>query len=188
MYLLNKNFIQTHQPDYQQAYELTDTMLKATPDSRQLKELKKKLDGLKRLKENGKLSSFSCIDVKGKPISSNDLYAKVNVITTWASWNYESMNIQRQLKRMEKDKGASQLKIVSFCLDAGARQCKKQMEHDSITWSNVCDGRMWDSPSLIKLGIYKVPDNIITDSHGKIIARSLPITELRQKIEKLMEK
>jgi len=33
-----------------------------------------------------------------------------------------------------------------------------------------------------------VPDNIITDSKGKIIAHSLPVNELRKKIEELINK
>ena len=69
--------------------------------------------------------------IKGKPISNSDLYSKVNVITTWATWNYESMNIQRELKRMEKENGVNNLKIVSICLDASDKECRKMMGCDS---------------------------------------------------------
>ena len=188
LYLLNKYFIQNIQPDYRQAYELADTIQKANPDNRQLSELKKQLEGLKDLTDKGRLPKFTSTDIKGKPVSSADLYAKVNVITTWSTWNYESMNIQRQLKSIEKAKGVSKLKIVSFCLDASVKDCQKRMDQDSITWSNVCDGRMWQSPALIRLGLNKVPDNIVTDSQGKIIAHSLPSNEFRKKIEELIDK
>ena len=188
VYLLNKNFIQTPQPDYNQAYNLAGIMQKASPNNRNLAELKKKLEGMKDLKDNGKLPKFSAIDIKGKPVSNADLYAKVNIITTWATWNYESMNIQRQLKSLEKEKGVSRLKIVSFCLDASPKECRKNMDKDSITWNNVCDGRMWESPSLVRLGLTKVPDNIITDSHGKILAHSLTNNDIRKKIIELLEK
>ena len=62
------------------------------------------------------------------------------------------------------------------------------MDKDSITWNNVCDGRMWESPSLVRLGLTKVPDNIITDSHGKILAHSLTNNDIRKKIIELLEK
>ena len=88
---------------------------------------------------------------------------------------------------MEKEKGVSQLKIVSVCLDANAKECRKLMDRDSITWSNICDGRMWETPMLTKLGLTKVPDNIITNSQGKIIAHSLSAHEMNKKIEELLK-
>ena len=45
---------------------------------------------------------------------------------------------------------------------------------------------MWETPLLTHLGLYFVPDNIITDSRGKIIAHSLPTNEIDRKIEELL--
>ena len=187
VFLLNKYFIQTPTADNKQAYELAQAIQDAKPESKRMATLVKQLEGIKALNSNGTLPKFTATDIKGKPISSGDLYAKVNVITTWATWNYESQNIQRQLKRLEKEKGVSQLKIVSVCLDANAKECRKFMDRDSITWSNVCDGRMWETPMLTKLGLMKVPDNIITNSKGKIIAHSLSAHEMNKKIEELLK-
>ena len=187
IYLLNKYFIQSPTADYKQANELVKAIQKVKPGNKKMASLLKMTEGMKALNSNGPLPKFTSIDIKGKPVSSGDLYAKVNVITTWASWNYESQNIQRQLKRLEKEKGVSQLKIVSICVDASAKECRKMMDRDSITWSNICDGRMWETPVLTKLGLTRVPDNIITDSHGKILAHSLPVTELNKKIEELLK-
>jgi hypothetical protein len=187
LYLLNKYFIQTPQQDYQQAHALAKIMQKEAPDNSKLALLTKQLEGLKDLKDNGRLPKFTGTDIKGKPISSGDLYAKINVITTWATWNYESQNIQRQLRRLEKEYGANKLKIVSFCLDADPKQCRKHMDRDSITWCNICDERMWENPTLMKLGLFKVPDNIITDGQGKIIAHSLPVNELNKKIDEYLK-
>ena len=187
IYLLNKYFIQTPTADYKQAFELAQVIQEAKPEDKKAANLAKQLEGMKAMNSNGTLPKFTATDIKGKPISSGDLYAKVNVITTWATWNYESQNIQRQLKRLEKEKGVSQLKIVSVCLDANAKECRKLMDRDSITWSNICDGRMWETPMLTKLGLTKVPDNIITNSQGKIIAHSLSAHEMNKKIEELLK-
>ena len=187
IYLLNKYFIQTPQQDYQQAHALMKIIQKENPDNTKLAILTKQLEGLKDFWNSGKLPKFTSTDIKGKPISSGDLYAKLNIITTWATWNYESQNIQRQLKRREKEYGANNLKIVSFCLDANPKECRKLMDRDSITWCNICDERMWETPALTKLGLFKVPDNIITDSQGKIIAHSLSANELNKKIEEYLK-
>ena len=186
MYLLNKYFIISHTADYKQALELAKVIQQAEPENKRITTLVTQLEGLNVLNGNGKLPKFTGTDIKGKPISNGDLYAKVNVITTWATWSYESMNIQRQLKRLEKEKGVNQLKIVSVCLDANAKECRKTMDIDSITWCNICDGRMWETPILTKLGLMKVPDNIITNSQGRIIAHSLSAHELNKKLEELL--
>ena len=187
IYLLNRYYIQTPTPDYKKAFELAKAIQKAKPDNKRILALVKGLEGLNAISNGGTLPKFTGTDIKGKPISNGDLYAKVNVITTWSTWNYDSQNIQRQLKRLEKEKGSSQLKIVSICLDANVKECRKMMDRDSITWCTICDERMWDNPILTKLGLSKVPDNIITDSRGKILAHSLPVAELNKKIDELLK-
>ena len=187
IHVLNKYFILAEPDDYQLAFALAKNIQKAMPNNKSIADIVRQLEGMKNLRDKSILPKFSTTDTKGKPISNADMYAQVNVITTWATWNYESMNIQRQLKRMEKDNGTSKLKIVSFCLDASDKDCKKFMDRDSITWSNICDGRMWDTPALVKLGLTKVPDNIIADSKGRIVAHSLSVSKLKEEIEKLMK-
>ncbi|MBR7031573.1 MAG: DUF4369 domain-containing protein [Prevotella sp.] len=186
-FLLNKYFVQAPTPDNKQMLSLAKAILEARPGNKRIAALVRHLEGLQSLRDGATLPKFTAIDIKGKPISSGDLYAPVNVITTWASWNYESQNIQRQLRRREKEKGASRLRILSICLDANAKECRRLMDRDSITWANICDERMWDNPILATLGLSRIPDNIITDSQGRILAHSLPVAELNKKIEELLK-
>jgi len=187
IFVLTKYFIQAEPDDHQMTFALAKNIQNASPQNKSIAKIVSYLEGMKNLRDKSIIPKFAATDIKGKPISNSDLYAPVNVITTWATWNYESMNIQRQLKQMEKENGVSKLKIVSICLDASDKECRKFMDRDSITWSNICDGRMWDTPALVKLGLTKVPDNIITDSKGRIVAHSLPVTKLKEEIEKLMK-
>ena len=186
IYILNKVFIQSQTPDYDKALELATTIMNASPENHAIAKLKKQLEGLKNYKEKGQLPKFTVTDIDGKTVSNVDLYAKVNVISTWASWNYDSQNAQRKLKRLERMHG-SQLKFVSICLDASKKECRKNMDRDSIRWHNICDGKMWETPILGQLGLYFLPDNIITDSKGKIIAHSITTNELERKIEELLK-
>ena len=187
VYLLRRYFLLTPTPDYRQAHILAETIRQAQPYNKQVAMLVRHLKGLERVTGNGALPKFSAIDIKGHPISNGDLYAPVNVITTWSSWNFESQNIQRQLKSLEREKGVSRLRIMSICLDADARECRRLMDRDSIMWSNICDERMWDNPIITSLGLSRVPDNIISDAKGHIIAHSLPVNELKKKIEELLQ-
>ena len=186
IYILNRTFIQTQMPDYDKALQLTTVIAEASPDNHAIAKLKKQLEGLKNFKDGGLLPKFTATDINGKTVSNVDLYAKVNVISTWASWNYDSQNAQRRLKQLERSYG-SQLKFVSICLDASKQECRRHMDRDSIRWNNICDGKMWETPLLGQLGLYFVPDNIITDSQGKILAHSLSSNEMEKKIEELLQ-
>ena len=174
-------------PDYKQALSLAKTVSEARPGNHRIATLVRPLEGLQALRDGAMLPKFTATDIKGKPISSGDLYAPVNVITTWSSWNYESQNIQRQLRRREKEKGVNRLRILSICLDANAKECRRLMDRDSITWATICDERMWDNPILTTLGLSRIPDNIITNSQGRILAHSLPVAELNKKLDELLK-
>ena len=186
-YILNKQFIQTTTPDYQQALELVGIIAKESPNNKELATLRKLLEGLRNLKDNGTLPKFSAPGINGRTASSSELTGQVNVIFTLASWNYDSQNLMRKLNRLQKEHG-DKLKVISICLDANVKECNKLLERDSIQWSCVCDGRMWETPLLNQLGLYYVPDNIITDSRGKIIAHTLPTNEIDQKIQEILRK
>ena len=62
------------------------------------------------------------------------------------------------------------------------------MKRDTITWYNVCDGRMWSSSIVETLGINTVPDLIVVDNKGKITARGLTMEETKKKIEAELKK
>jgi hypothetical protein len=185
VYLLKRYFITDLDPDFRTAAILTQMLLEAKPDNGQLIELNKKLKALQGavLKQ---LPKFTATDVKGRQISEKDLKAKVNVVTAWASWNYQSTDIQRRLKEKKKKYG-DKLAIVSICLDGSPADCKRAVvDRDSLKWSTVCDGRMWATPLLSKFGVSDLPANVIADNKGRIVARNLSAQKLDEKIEQLL--
>ena len=186
LYLLNKYFTQIPSPDYQKCIALIEEVQKALPDEPSLKGLTEKMKGLENLKDGAKIPNFTVTDIDGKTVKSSDLNAPVNIIYTWAKWNYESVSMQRQLAffhQRYKDK----LKIVGICLDVDKKECRKTAEKDSVKWSTICDGKMWEGTLLKQLGLSYIPDNIMTDSQGKIIAHTLHINELQDKARPLVD-
>ena len=77
--------------------------------------------------------------------------------------------------------------MLSISIDGSVKDCRQIVERDSIKWSTVCDGKMWDTPVLQKIGLTYLPDNIVVDGQGKILARTLNYQELNKKIEELIE-
>lgn len=183
-YLLQHYFLQIPEPDYKKAYELVGIMLKKKPEDGMLMRWQKELKALRNDVRNGKLPAFSGTDVKGRSVSQNDLKSKVNVLSVWVSWNFMSIDTQRRLQALKKTYG-DKLSIVSICLDGDINDCKKRLNRDSIQWKTICDGRMWQTPVLAKLGVGSLPANWIIDQKGVIVDHNLSPQQMEEKIKEL---
>ena len=186
VYLVRKYFIADPQPDYLKAYSLLNSLAKEQPKNGNIQKMLKQIKWLKDVSTGASLPNFTAYDTNGKLVSSTDLSsAPVAVINTWASYNYDSQDLMRELKRRMKD-SRGKLKVMSICLDASKYDCKQALRRDSISWSNICTGDMLEDKTLQKLGMTSVPDNIILQN-GKIIARNLKRQELYNKLDQLLK-
>ena len=184
VYLVSKYYMQL-EPDFKTANKLIETMLKEQDKYGYLIRLHQLALSLSNSSPNGKLPAFTATDIYGKAVSSSSLSgANVAVITLWSSWNYDSMSMQRELKKLRR-KAGNNLQVLSISIDASPYDCKNIIERDSISWQNICDGDMMESSIVRKIGLAAIPDNIIIHQ-GKIIAHSLNIQQLREKIEELL--
>ena len=183
-YLLNRYFLQTPEPDYQKAASLLTAMQKSQPINSRLARLQSKIKSLQNNIVGQKLPAFSGTDTNGQKVSNVTFSnAPVAVIYMWASWNYDSMNMQRELKKIQRQ-ADTQLKLLAICLDPSTIEFKRINRADSISWPTVCDGQMFESPIIQKLGLSTVPDNIILQN-GRIVAHGLNTEDLKKKLQEL---
>ena len=185
IYLLQRYFVLSPEPDYRQARVLTEMLLQENPENGQLLILKKQLKKLENSGLKALIPKFSATDIQGKKVTEKALKGTVNVVTTWASWSYTSTNQQQTVKKLKEQYG-DKLGVLSICLDAQPATCRRQIAHDSLKWSTVCDGRMWETPLLQKFGLADVPANLLIDSKGKVVARNLTVKHLEERIHKMM--
>ena len=185
-YLLNRYLILDETPDYQQAEELAKLMMKEQPQNGRLANQVKILAGLKNYQVGKKLPDFSATDINGRRVSRETLNAELNVIAIWATWNYDSESVIRKLNKLKRDYG-SRLSLLSICLDPDPKECRKFVERDSMRWSHVCDGQVWESPVVQKLGFSFVPGNLFIDRQGKIVAVDVKTADIDQKVKSLLK-
>lgn len=186
IYLLDKYFVNAKTPDYVEAQRLAGLMLKANPDNGRLRKLKTQLDGLKNSRLQAMLPVVSAKDLDDKQVSTNQLKGKVGVISTWATWNYPSTDVQRRLRKLQK-KYPQNLSLISICMDGDKRECKKRVERDSLMWSVICDGQMFQNQMVQQLGLFVIPSMIVTNKQGKIVARDLEPNKVEEELEKLLK-
>ena len=185
-YLLDRYFVNAKTPDYVEGQRLAALMLKADPDNGKLRKLKKQLDGLKNSRLQSTLPSFSATDMDGKKVTDKQLKGKIGIISTWATWQYSSMDIQRKLRKLQKEY-SDELSLISICLDGDKQDCKKKVERDSLEWSIICDGKLFQTPLVQQLGLNIVPSMVVVNKQGRIVARDLEANKVEEEIKKLLK-
>lgn len=185
IYLVSKYFLRTATPNYKRALVLLEILAKNQKDNGYLINLKDNITNLAKTSGNT-LPSFSAFSTSGNHISNSSINSEVTVINVWATWNYESMGIQRKLQSLKR-KYKGRLGLIGINIDPSKKLCTDAMRNDSIKWDNVCDEQMWDSSILKALGIGGIPDNIIIGKGGKIIARSLNEGDLENKLQIILK-
>ena len=186
LYILNRYFLAKADADYDKADRLLALMVKAAPHRRQWARIRERVGQLRKGRQAKSLPAFTATTTTGSRVGKSDLSGEMNIISIWASWNYESLGIQRELHILKRKYG-SRLQLLSISIDGNPEECRQTMKNDSINWPVVCDGKMWQTPAVSQLGFVSVPDNIVTDRSGKIIARGLSLVDLQKKIEEKLK-
>ena len=168
-----------------QAASLIDLMMAKQPRNGSLQRLKKQVDQLAKGIEKSPLPSFSVTDDKGATLSSGNLSKGLTAISVWSSWNFESQDQQRRLRRIMRSSGG-RLSVVSISVDANRKEVERILQRDSIQWQNVTADRLFESPLLLQLGVSNVPD-IIVVRDGRIIDRSVTMANLQEKFDQLLK-
>ncbi len=173
-HLLRTYFIQTSQPDYSEAQRLAQLMLDKQPDNNYLRRLHTQLQALSRTAPGSSLKGISEGGVATAPVA---------VISTWATWNQESLVQQRILKRMKR-RGGDRLALLSISLDGNKALADDQLKRDTIGWTNICDPMLFEGKIIGQLGLTTVPDNILVQN-GRVVARSLTNKEIEERLKNL---
>lgn len=180
-WLIRKYFILAPKPDYAKAKELLDLMIAEQPKNGKLVNLQQQLIGLAATAGKS-LPIFTATDINGNKVTQANLTQSPNaVVFLWASWNYESTDMQRQLKRLKAAKGNG-LSVIGVCIDPSKSEMQQSLRQDSISWPTINDGMMFDTKIAKQLGLSQVPANILL-KNGKIVGRNLRMNELKEKIE-----
>lgn len=180
-WLIRKYFILAPKPDHAKAKQLLDLMIAEQPKNGKLVNLQQQLIGLAATAGKS-LPIFTATDINGNKVTQANLTQSPNaVVFLWASWNYESTDMQRQLKRLKAAKGNG-LSVIGVCIDPSKSEMQQSLRQDSISWPTINDGMMFDTKIAKQLGLSQVPANILL-KNGKIVGRNLRMNELKEKIE-----
>ena len=95
------------------------------------------------------------------------------LVDFWASWcgpcEEEMPNVVAAYRKYH-DKG---FEIVGFSLDESKEDWLEALDSWNMTWINLSDLKGWGSAASQRYGIEGIPDNVLIDPDGTVVARDL---------------
>lgn len=118
---------------------------------------------------------FTLDDISGNPVGPASFKGKYLLIDFWASWcgpcRADNPHLVKAYDRYH-EKGLEMLG-VSLDGERGKAAWLKAIEEDKLTWTQVNDVQSPEKSVAVKYGIVSIPQNILIDPSGKIIAKNL---------------
>ncbi|MEA5404463.1 TlpA disulfide reductase family protein [Arcicella sp. DC2W] len=153
-------------------------------------EFKAKIETAKLTGIGREALDFTQNDTLGVAVKLSSLRGKYLLIDFWASWcgpcRRENPNVVKVFNQY-KDQG---FHIIGVSLDQPNAKEKwlKAIHDDQLTWTHVSDLKYWENEVAKLYGIQAIPQNLLLDPDGKIIAKNLRGEALGKKLEAIFSK
>ena len=131
---------------------------------------------------------FTQNDTLDRPVSLSSFRGHYVLVDFWASWcgpcRAENPNVVKAFNRY-KDK---KFTVLGVSLDRpGAKEKWLEAIHkDGLAWTHVSDLKFWDNAVAKQYGIRAIPQNLLIDPQGKIVAKNIRGEDLNKKLAEVM--
>lgn len=131
---------------------------------------------------------FSQTDTAGRLISLSSFKGKYVLIDFWASWcgpcRAENPNVVEAFQKY-KNKNFT---IIGVSLDKQEHKEKwlKAIHDDKLDWTHLSDLKFWDNEVAKLYDIKAIPQNILIDKEGKIVAKNIRGEELQETLKQIL--
>lgn len=124
-------------------------------------------------------------DVEGNMKSVKALDGKVIILSFWASGQTEHKMFNAEMKDMYGRLHGKGLEIYQIGLDIDKPSWAATVKSQNLPWINVNDGKGVDSPSVSLYNISAIPEMLVVNRQGEVVARNVFDVE---KLETIVKK
>ena len=182
VWLVYKYFFKTPSPRYKEAASLLKPLLAKQPHNTLLARMRRAVQAMSHGEKGSPLPHFTATATNGSTLSDVSLRAPMLAICVWATWEYRSQDMLRQLLSA-RDRSNGQLKVIGISVDASPDICRTYLKNYNMDCTTICDGQMLDGQMLHLLGVGTVPDVLIY-KNGRLAERSMSLNALSDYLRK----
>jgi thiol-disulfide isomerase/thioredoxin len=142
---------------------------------------------LRRLELVGREMSLFGPDPSGRKIDVAAYRGKLLLVVFWASWSGEFVDdipVLIGLHNQYKSKG---FEIVGVSLDTQAAGVLPFIKQNKMTWANIFQPGVFDSPLAQQYGILTAPTMFLIGPDRKVLSSGISLSELKDTLRKRLD-
>ena len=141
-----------------------------------------------RMKLVGKPIELEGQLITGQPIDWAAYRGKVVLVDFWATWCPKCVKELPELVKLHEEFTSKGFDVVGVNLDSDRPLLDKFLDQNKLPWGNLFAEGQEVHPLAIKYGVEILPVNLLVGKDGKVLKHNIHGAELRQMVEKLLEK
>lgn len=113
---------------------------------------------------------------------------KVVLLDFWASWCGPCLEAIPHFKKLYNEYHSNGFEIVGISLDRNKKEWINAIQTNQLVWPHLSDLNGWDNIGAQVYGINYVPNTILLDKDGLIIAKNIHGESLEKKLKEIFDK
>jgi len=174
-------------PDTKKISSLYDLMSKDVKKSGIAQYVNQQLQEAKINAIGSTVHNFSQNDTSGNAVNISSFKGKYVLIDFWASWcrpcRMENPNVVAAFNQFK----SKNFTVLGVSLDQAKPAWLSAIQMDGLAWTQVSDLKGWGNEVAALFHITSIPQNLLIDPQGKIIAKNLRGEALHNKLAELLK-